>query len=84
MARRDGAEVRKQRIQETTREVLSLLHTHGELPLSKTVASLEYKPGLTREKIMEYLAIADAVGRFIINVEEDKIRPIVETSQEDE
>lgn len=84
MVRRDGAEVRKDRIQEITRTVLSLLHSHEEISLSKTVSLLEYKTGLTRQKIMEYLHIADAVGRFIIDVEGDKIKPIVETPENDE
>ena len=83
MARRDGAEVRKDRIKEITRKVLSLLQNHGKIPLSKTSALLEYETGLTHEKIMEYLKIAEAVGRFVIDVEKDEIREITDTPEEE-
>jgi hypothetical protein len=82
MVRRDGAEVRKDRILEVTKTVVSLLHNQKEIPLLKTVAALQYETGLTREKIMEYLTIAEAVGRFEIDVEGDRITKTVETPED--
>jgi hypothetical protein len=76
MVRRDGAEVRRERIQNITKRVMSLLaqSSAGEIPLSKTVGILEYETGLTRYKVMEYLRIGEAAERFIIDVEADKIK----------
>jgi len=76
MVRRDGAEIRKERIQKVTKRVLSLLQKHDELSLSKTLAILEYETGLTKEKLMEYLAIGADTGHFVIDVENDKITKI--------
>ena len=74
MVRRDGAEVRRERIQQMTSRVLSLLHKHGEIPLSKTLAALEYEFGLTKPKLMEYLKISEDTGHFAIDIEKDKIK----------
>lgn len=79
MVRRDGAEIRKERIQQITKRVLSLIHEHGELSLSKTLALLEYETGLTKPKLMEYLTISAGTGHFVIDVEDDKIKPIGES-----
>jgi len=79
MVRKDGAEVRKERIQQITKNVLSLLHEHGELSLSKALAILEYETGLTKEKLTEYLAIGADTEHFVINVENDKITKISES-----
>jgi len=76
MVRIDGAEIRKERIQQVTKRVLSLLHEHGEISLSKTIALLQYESGLTTEKLMEYLKIGEATGHFIIDVENDKARAL--------
>jgi hypothetical protein len=54
MVRRDGAEVRKERIQEIARLIHRSLHTHGELSLSKTLATIQYEFGLTRDKIQGF------------------------------
>jgi hypothetical protein len=80
MGKRDGAEVRKERIREITRIVLRYLHSHGEAQLSEMVAGLEYDTGLTQEKIMEYLNIAEKTGCFEIDLENDKIIPKVESA----
>jgi hypothetical protein len=44
------------------------------------VAGLEYDTGLTQEKIMEYLNIAEKTGCFEIDLENDKIIPKVESA----
>lgn len=67
MVRRDGAEVRKERIQQITKHVLSLLHKNdGEIPLSKTIALLQYEFGLRRATVMEYSKLVKlrAVWRY--------------------
>ena len=74
MVRRDGAEVRKDRIQEIARLVQRSLHNHGEISLSKTVATFQYEFGLTKEKIMEYLGVLEGLGQFVLEKEYDKIR----------
>ncbi len=78
MVRRDGAAVRKERIQEIARKIQSLLHKQTEISLSKTVAILQYEFGLTREKIMEYLRIVEVLGHFTLDIEGDKIRKMTE------
>ena len=79
MVRRDGAAIRKERIQEIARKIQSILHKQSEISLSKTVATLQYEFGLTREKIMEYLRLLEALGQFTLDIEGDKIRKITES-----
>ena len=79
MVSRDGAQIRKERIQEITQRIMSLLYTNGgEVPLRRTISLLEYEIGLRREKIVEYLNIGADVGRFEIEKEKDKIKTIKE------
>jgi len=78
MVRRDGAEVRKQRIQEIGRRIMSQLHNHHEVSLSKTIAAFQYEFGLTKEKLREYLGILEAMERFTIDEEENKIRKAIQ------
>jgi len=75
---RDGAEIRRQRIQEVMRITMSLLNNSekGEIPLSLTIAQLEYDTGLRPEKILEYLRVAEKLKRFEIDIENDKITKI--------
>jgi len=74
MVRRDGAEVRKERIQKIGQRVLALLHENsGSIPLGKTVSALAYEFGLTKEKIMEYLRILEDIARLDLDVENAKI-----------
>jgi len=79
MVRRDGAEIRKERIQEIIRRILSLLHTHNELELNETIAALEYETGLRQEKILEYLQIGGRLKRFELDLDRNKIRKITES-----
>ena len=73
MVRRDGAEVRKERIQEIARLIQRLLLNHGELSLSKTIAVFQYELGLTKEKVIEYFGVLEGLGQFILDKERDKI-----------
>ena len=62
MVSRDGAQIRKERIQEITQRIMSLLYTNGgEVPLRRTISLLEYEIGLRREKIVEYLNILSLI-----------------------
>jgi len=74
MVRRNGAEARKERMQQIAQYIQAKLHNAGEVSLSKTVAELQYKFGLTDERIMEYLKILEKLGEFIIDKELDIIR----------
>jgi hypothetical protein len=74
MVRRNGAEARKERIQQIAQYIQAQLHDEREIFLSKTIAELQYKFGLTKERIIEYLEILENLGQFIIDKELDKIR----------
>ena len=74
MVRRDGAEVRKERMQEVARFVQKSLLNEKELSLSKTTAVLAYETGLTKEKLTEYLSILENLGQFVVEKEQDKIK----------
>jgi len=77
MVRRDGAEVRKERIQEIARIIqASLLKNSGGLSLKQTVATLQCETGLTSEKIMEYLVVLENLGRFTLDKEHDTVKKI--------
>ena len=73
MVRRDGAEARKERIQQIAQYVQAKLHKEGEILLSKTVAELQYKFGLTKDRVFEYLDILEKLGQFTIDMKFDKI-----------
>ena len=78
MVRRDGAEVRRERIGYVTKRVLSWLHESGsgEIKLSKILAQLEAETGNRRERLMEYLQNGHDRERFIIDKENDKISSV--------
>jgi hypothetical protein len=78
MVRRDGAEVRKERIQEIARLIHRSLQRNGEICLSKTLSLIQYEFGLTRDKIREYIGILEGLGQFLIETEHDKIKKITE------
>jgi len=79
MVRRDGAEIRKERIQEVIRRVVALLYNHDEIELESTIAMLQYEMGLRPDKIMEYLKIGDQLKRFELDIDQNKIRKIKES-----
>jgi len=76
MVRRDGAEIRRERMQEIARLIQRLLLNHGELSLSKTLATLQYDFGLTKEKLMEYFGILEGLGQFSLDIAGDKIKKV--------
>lgn len=78
MVRRDGAEIRRERIQEIARLIQSLLQKHPEISLSKTLATLQYQFGLKKDKLMEYFGILEDLGQFTLDNERDKIQKISE------
>jgi len=78
MVRRDGAEVRKERIQEIARLIHRSLQRNGEISLSKTLSLVQYEFGLTRDKIQEYIGILEGLGQFRIEKEQDKIKKMTE------
>jgi hypothetical protein len=74
MVKRDGAELRKERMQTIARSIQkSLTVNNGELTLSKTVLILSYDIGLSIPRVNEYLDILQGLGQFTIDREHDKI-----------
>ena len=78
MVRRNGAEVRKERLQDISCEIQSLLVDNKELLLSKIIAEIQYKYGLTKEKTIEYLKIISNVERFTLDIENNKIKKFID------
>jgi len=78
MVRRDGAEVRRDRIQTIAQYIQKELYKspNGWILLNKTIAILMLEHGLTRGKLMEYLEILQVADYFEIDVENDKIKKI--------
>jgi len=79
MPRNDGVETRKQRVQEVNQKVMGFLYENkerGRIPLDKIVADLQYEVGLTPKRIMEYLAIGEVRGLFVIDVKNNEIRNV--------
>jgi hypothetical protein len=79
MVRKDGAEARKERIAKIATNVQAALYQNkdlGYISLKKTVAKQELETGLTREKIMEYLALLVEADQFEIDHEKDQIRKL--------
>ena len=74
VVRRDGAEIRKERIQEVARFLQRALQNERRLSLSKTLALLQYEFGLTKEKLLEYLNILENLGQVVSETELDRIR----------
>jgi len=85
MVRRDGAAIKKERIQEMAKAIQKKLHSEGEIPLNKTVAFFEYDLGLTKSRILEYLKALEELGQFVLDTERDRISKVTgveETSNE--
>ena len=74
MVRRDGAEARKERIQQIICRVVAKLNRGEEVVLSKTISEIQYDFGLTKQTIIEYLEIGQDLGRFEIDAENDRIK----------
>jgi hypothetical protein len=79
MTRKDGAEARKERIQKIATGIQASLYKNkdsGYIPFKKTVAMLELETGLTKEKILEYLALLAEADQFEVDFEKDQIRKL--------
>jgi len=77
MVRKDGAEARKERINNIARQIQAALTMNkqtGFIPLKKTVATIQLDTGLTEQKIMEYFDILQAAGQIELDVDNDKIK----------
>jgi hypothetical protein len=81
MVRRDGAEIRKERMQEVARLIHRTLANEKQVSLSKTLALLQYEFGLTKEKLMEYFTVLESLGQFVVEKERDRIRRISESHE---
>jgi len=73
MVRQDGAELRKQRISQIAQSVQKSLNKQNPLPLSQSLATIQYETGLTKEKVMEYLKLMESIGQFVLDIENDMI-----------
>jgi len=75
MVRKDGMEIRRERIQHVIQLVLSRLAQceNDDIPLSKTMAMLEYEIGARPERLMEYLQVGVKTEKFVIDEDNDKI-----------
>jgi hypothetical protein len=81
VVRRDGAAIRQERMAEIAREIHSKLNQNTELSLSKTIAMFQYRFGLTRDKILEYLGILQDLGQFEVDSEKDRIQKVTEAQE---
>jgi len=70
MVKRDGAFTRSERIREIRRW---LLRNKEPLSLRRTLAVLQMKHGLTKEKIREYLGIIEDLGEISVEESTDQI-----------
>jgi GTP-binding protein EngB required for normal cell division len=84
MVRHNGAEARKERLQEIARFIQRALYTSNELSLSGTLVQIEYNFGLTEAKAMEYFRLLEKLEQFILVEKEDKIKKSAEGSAQSE
>ena len=81
MVRRDGAAIRQERMAEIAKEIHSRLNQNAELSLSRTIAMFQYKFGLTKDKILEYLGILQDLGQFEVDSQNDRIQKLTEAQE---
>jgi hypothetical protein len=80
MVKKDGAETRRERISQIAKDLQAAFYEKKEngekeeLSLSKFISLEMYRTGLTRDKVIEYLGIIEAMGQCEIDSENDKIR----------
>ncbi len=70
MVKRDGAFTRAQRISEIRKFLLNLKQPQS---LTKSLAVLQFKHGLTKQKVLEYMKIVQDMDGVIIDEERDLI-----------
>ena len=74
MVRRDGAEAKKERMEQIARKIQALLYAQNPILLSRTTAQIEYDFGLTKHRIFEYLETLQNLGQFEIDRDNDQIK----------
>jgi GTP-binding protein EngB required for normal cell division len=84
VVRHNGADARRERLQEIARLIQRVLHTKEELSLSGMLIQIQYNFGLTEAKAMEYLRLLEKLGHFVLVEKEDKIKNAVEGTSESE
>lgn len=81
MVRKDGAEARKERLQKIAQAIQAALHQEKDLPLSRTMATLEYDFGLTKDRVREYLEVLENLGQLEIDETCDRIKRVRQNEQ---
>lgn len=78
MVGKDGAEVRRGRIERIAQAVQKALYQNkGEpIALRKTVVHLSIKEGNTKERILDYLKDLAEDGEFELDLENDRIKKV--------
>jgi len=76
LVRNDGAEARKQRIQEIIKGIASKLNQGENVFLSSTVVEIQYGYGLTQRTANEYIEIGEKLQRYKIDKLDDRIKQI--------
>jgi hypothetical protein len=82
MVGHNGADARKERLQEIARFIQRKLFAEKEISLSATLTQIQYDFGLTEAKTVEYLRLIEKLGQFRIVEKEDKILKVTEGSKE--
>lgn len=80
MVKGDGAEKRRERLEQIAKLVQAALFQSkesGEIPLVKTVAKLMLATGLTEPKLMEYLGLLQKADQFEMDAQNDKIKRVL-------
>jgi len=81
LVRNDGADAKRERLE----SIASYLHAEfyrmknqgqaREVPLNKAISKIEYKLGLSKKRIMEYLRVIEDDGQ--IKIDGDMVKPSV-------
>jgi len=83
MVRHDGAEAKRERMEQISRKIQAALYIENPISLSKIVAQVEYDFGLTKTRIREYLKTLQDLERFKIDEANNQIRKVVEAEKHD-
>ena len=77
--RNDGVDARKERIQAIARKIVASLTANkdvGWISLDTTIADIQYEDGLTEKRIMEYAAVGEKRGLYIIDKDNNQIKRV--------
>jgi predicted AAA+ superfamily ATPase len=78
MVRRDGAEAKKERMEQIAKRLTAALYVESPISLSKMTAQIEYDFGLSKTTIKEYLQTLQELERFTIDEANNQIRKVTE------